>query len=125
MVSNVQTSNIDASGSQTVNLGFNYGGLEFEYIFFPDEILHFSAGILLAGGGTAYTINSVSRSRYATQDLLVWEPRFNIENSPLKWLHFDLNLSYRFVRNYNTYAGIRKEDLSGLSIGLIFKFGSY
>lgn len=113
---------------QNVILNMNYGGLELEYILFSHSLIHGSIGILLAGGGLYFGTSdkSVSNKSYPKFDLLVYEPSLNLEFNTLNWLHIDLNVSYRIITSYNYVSyGIGKDDLTGPSVGLMFKFGSY
>ncbi|MEJ2615024.1 MAG: hypothetical protein P8Z35_08700 [Ignavibacteriaceae bacterium] len=127
-INGIHTDFIDNPSGQKVILNMNYGGLEFEYILFPHSLIHGSAGILLAGGGLYFGVpdKSVPHNSYSKYDLLVYEPSVNIEFNTLSWLHIDLNLSYRIITSYDyTAYGISKDDLTGPSVGLIFKLGSY
>jgi hypothetical protein len=109
------------------SFGFNYGGLELEYIFFEEKPIHFSLSMLFAGGGLYFNPPNanLSHENYFSQDLLVWEPALNIEANSLKWLHFDLSFSYRLISSLKDVYGVTKTDLKGLSAGITFKFGSY
>lgn len=108
-------------------LGFNYGGLQLEYVFFPDDRFHFSIDMLLAGGGLYFSFadDKKPHDNYFSQDLLVWEPSLNLEANTTDWLHIDLNFSYRFISSFDESYGLTKDDLKGFSAGLTFKFGSY
>jgi hypothetical protein len=127
-ISGINTRFTDEPSRQKVMLNMNYGGLEFEYILFPHSPIHGSIEILLAGGGLYFGVsdNSVPHKSYSKLDLLVYEPSVNIEFNSLNWLHINLNISYRIITSYNHAAyGISKDDLTGPSVGLIFKLGSY
>ena len=127
-INGIHTDYIDTPSGQKVMLNMNYGGLEFEYILFPHSTIHGSIGILLAGGGLYFGVSdkSVPHNSYSKLDLLVYEPSVNIELNSLSWLHIDLNISYRIITSYNhAVYGIDKNDLTGSSVGLIFKFGGY
>ncbi len=128
LASGVKTNFIDVPSGQHVMMNLNYGGLEIEYILFPGSIIHGSLEILLAGGGLYFAVSdkSVPHNSYSKYDLLVYEPSFNIEFNASNWLHIDGNVSYRIITSYDFVAyGISKEDLTGISVGLIFKLGSY
>lgn len=127
LTSVVHTGYKDIPSGQNVMLGFNFGGLELEYIFFPDAAVHFSLDMLMAGGGTYYSVAdlNIPHGSYFSQDLLVWEPSINLEFNLLSWFHSDVSFSYRMITSYPANYGIRKEDLAGPSFGLEFKFGKY
>ncbi len=127
LVGNVRTNYKDNVNGLSPSLGFNYGGLELEYIFFADNPIHFSADMLLAGGGLYFNPpnSGGQHENYFTQDLLVWQPSFIIEANSVKWLHIDLNLSYRMISSFSGIYGVTKDDLKGFSAGLVFRFGAY
>lgn len=127
-INGINTNSIDQPSGQKVMLNMNYGGLELEYIFFPHSLIHGSIGILLAGGGLYFGVSdkSATHNSYSKFDLLVYEPSVSVEFNTLEWLHIDLNVSYRIITSYNYVSyGISKDDLTGPSVGLIFKLGSY
>ena len=127
LTNGIKTNTIDIPSGQNVLMNLNYGGLELEYIILPGSIIHGSIEILLAGGGVycAVSDKSLPHNNYSKDDLLIYEPSINLELNTLSWLHTDLNISYRIVTSYKTLYGISKEDLSGLTVGLVFKLGSY
>ncbi len=127
LASRVNTGYLDAKSGQNVMLGLNFGGLELEYIIFPESFVHGSVGMLLAGGGTYYSVENtnVPHGSYFSQDLLLWEPSINIEFNVLPWLHTDINISYRIITSYPENYNISRNDLAGTSVGLSFKFGKY
>ncbi len=127
-INRIRTDFIDGPSGQKIILNMNYGGLELEYILFPHSAIHGSVGILLAGGGLYFGVSdkSVPHNSYSKLDLLVYEPSVNIEFNSSSWLHIDLNVSYRIITSYNRVVyGLSKDDLTGPSVGLIFKLGSY
>lgn len=127
LVSEVQSGKYDSHSRQPLNLGFNYGGLEFEYIFLPDNTYHFSIDMLFAGGGLTYSVSkrNPANSDYLSQDLLVWEPSVNFEIKTINWMHIDLGLSYRMISSLDERYTIKKSDLQGVSFIMSIKFGAY
>jgi len=127
LVNKVKTNIVDPLSGQDVMLGFNCGGLEFEYIFFPDSKIHASFDMFLAGAGDTFSVpdKSVPHTSYYSQDLLLWEPQVNIEFEAADWLHIDAGVSYRIITGYDITNGISRDDLKGLSALVTFKFGRY
>ncbi len=127
MLGTVNTTYENQLNDNYPKLDMNYGGLELEYIFLPESLIHFSISMLLAGGGidlTLFNNNNQFESHYK-QDLLLWEPSLNIETQFIDWLHTDIVLSYRLISSFNPNYGITNKDLEGFSAGLVFKFGRY
>ncbi len=127
LVSRVESGMYDSHSGKPLKLGFNYGGLEFEYMFLPDNPLDFSVDMLFAGGGLKYSVSNgnPSTSDYLSQDLLVWEPSAYLGIRVIKWLHIDLGLSYRIISSFQEIYSIKKSDLQGLSFVMLIKFGNY
>jgi len=127
LVNKVKTNIVDPLSGQEVLLGFNCGGLEIEYIFFPDSKIHASFDMFLAGAGDTFSVRdkSVPHTSYYSQDLLLWEPQINLEFEAADWLHMDAGVSYRIVTGYDITNGISRDDLKGISALLTFKFGRY
>lgn len=71
LVNKVNTNITDPISGQNVILGFNCGGLEFEYIFLADEPVHGSIDMLFAGGGATYSVENknVPHTSYFSQNL--------------------------------------------------------
>ncbi len=132
LASNVKTNIIDPVSGQQVMLGFTCGGVELEYIFFPESRIHASVEMLFAGAGTTYGISnkSVQHTSYYSQNLLLWEPQINVEVNLIYWLHFDAGVSYRICTTPGTLSfydtgGISLKDLEGYSAIISFKLGSF
>ncbi len=132
LVSRIKTNITDPVSGQEVLLGFNCGGVELEYIFFPQSVVHASIGMLFAGAGTTYNVSNknIQHTSYFSQNLLLWEPQINIEFNIIYWLHIDTGVSYRICNSpgtvsFNNTGGVSLKDLGGLSALVSFKFGSF
>ena len=127
LVNNVKSGIIDPQNGQNVSMGFNYGGLELEYIFLSEASIHASLDMLFAGGGVTFVASNENTSNlnYFSQDLLVWEPEVNLEFKIVNWLHLAAGISYRIISSYSAYYGISKDDLTGINGVFTFKFGTY
>ncbi len=127
LVSQVKANSIDPVSGQEFMTAFNYGGLEFEYVFLSDLVVHATLDMLCAGGGLSMNVSdrNVPHTSYYGQDLLVWEPGINLETNIVDWLHIDAGISYRLISSFNSYNSVSKNDLQGLNGILTFKFGSY
>ncbi len=127
LVSRVESGMRNSFGGEPLNLGFNYGGLEFEYMFLPEKTFDFSVDMLFAGGGLTYSVSNgnPANSDYRSQDLLVWEPSAYLGIRLERWMHIDLGLSYRIISSLQEIYSIKKSDLQGLSFVMLIKFGAY
>lgn len=89
-----------------------YGGAFVEYIFSPQQLVHFSVSTIL-GGGSANT-----------DFVLVANPAANVILNITPTVHLGAELAYRFTKILPTNrpnAGI----YSGTSFGLFLQFGSF
>ena len=124
LTSDVKTSYHDAQNHQDVMMNFNYGGLEFEYLFLYDSKFNISLDMLLGGGGESFYIQNNSKN-YGTANLLKWEPQLSMEIELYTWLHADAGISYRMISsNYEIY-NVSRNDLQGINVLLNFKIGEY
>ena len=127
LVGGVNANFTDPVSNEEVQLNFNYGGLQLEYVFFPQSAVHVSADLLIAGAGTYYSVPDQSKQHtsYFTQSFTVYEPELNLESDLLTWLHLDLSGSYRIVKGFDEFQNITANDIEGFSGAITFKFGSY
>lgn len=127
LVNSINTNVTDPISGQNVILGFNCGGLEFEYIFFSSAPFHGSIDMFFAGGGVTYSVENknIPHTSYFSQNLLVWEPQINIEFKIVDWFHLAAGVSYRMITSYNGYFGFSSNDFKGVAGLLTFKFGKY
>ncbi|OGU57314.1 MAG: hypothetical protein A2X64_06280 [Ignavibacteria bacterium GWF2_33_9] len=120
--------------------GMGYGGLVLEYIFNPEDILHFTGSLFIGGGNLKYTRdlkdNSNNNMYYyevddyyyeydrKESDFFVLEPAVNAELNLTSMIKIDFGVSYRSISFVNLPATTNKQ-LSGFQGQLSFKFGSY
>jgi hypothetical protein len=119
---------IDPVSGEEVRMNFNYGGLQLEYIFLAQDVVHASIDVLISGAGTYYSVPDQSKphTSYFTQSFTIYEPEINLEFTLLNWLHLDASGSYRFVTGFdNNFENITANDIQGFSGILTFRFGSY
>jgi hypothetical protein len=123
VVTNVKPRIID-SVHQYMDMG--YGGLDLEYISTSDELLHWSAGLLIGGGGVGYrNENNDSFNMHHQMDtFFVLEPNVHVNLNVTHFFRIAAGVSYRYV-NGLTSALSTNADLSGPSAMLTFKFGKF
>ncbi len=110
------------------SLGFEYGGLELEYIMKPSRVAHITFYTLLGGGTASYQSERNSGSGVATQrlesEVFVLEPAVNLEVNVTRWFRTTLGVGYRYVDGSELpLAG--DSELSGGVGTLTFKFGAF
>ncbi len=110
------------------SLGFDYGGLEFEYIMRPSRVAHLSFYGLLGGGQVSYEATRSVGGGVATQrlasDVFVFEPAVNVEFNVTRWFRTDIGIGYRYVDG-SDLPGVNDSRLSGGTGTFTFKFGAF
>lgn len=113
-----------------INLG--YGGLELEYIFQSNQLLHFSVYALIGGGAVSFRgqeLNDVLRLSeydydYPDDAFFVFEPAVNAELNVTSFMRIAAGFSYRFISGVRM-DNLKNSDIAGPSGMLTFKFGSF
>jgi hypothetical protein len=97
---------------------FGYGGLELEYIYRSDELVHISIYTLVGGGGVVEVFNND-----LTDTVFVLEPAANVELNVAHFFRFLVGAGYRFVAGAD--FSFENEDLSAFVGTVTLKFGSF
>ncbi|HEX2866894.1 MAG TPA: hypothetical protein VHO03_07615 [Ignavibacteriales bacterium] len=110
-------------------LNFGYGGLVLEYYHDPMKLIHWSASLLVGGGGISYREGFFMDMEHSLQDItpdafFVLEPGISGELNVAKFFKIGLGASYRWVSGVNM-VGIKNSDLGNYSINLALKFGKF
>ncbi len=109
---------------------FGYGGGVLEFIFSPKSVVHSSISVLIGAGSVSYTMhdygdfgmwNGWTQQR---DEVFVLEPSLNVELNVTSFFRVNAGGSYRYVSGASLY-GLTNNDLSGASINLALKFGSF
>jgi hypothetical protein len=109
---------------------FGYGGGILEFIFSPKSVVHSTVTLLIGGGEVSMQdywddFNDFTHGYESQKDgLFVLEPSVNVEVNVTSFFRVNAGGSYRFVSGTNMF-GLTNEDLSGASINLALKFGSF
>lgn len=125
LVGGINTNFNDPNFSEGIQVNFNYGGLQLEYILLAKYNVHASFDILIAGAGLYYSYQNKPNSAFSSQSFTIYEPELNLEFNLLTWLHLDASCSYKLVTGLDNYGNITPNDVRGISGVLTFKFGSY
>lgn len=107
---------------------FGYGGLDLEYVFNSDRLIHLSIHALIGGGAVGYrrtsTDNWDTGAGHMSDGLFVVEPGMNLDLNVVRWFRLSAGASYRFVRGVSSGVSTNN-DLSGPSAQLSFRFGDF
>ncbi len=113
----------EVNAAESLDLGFGAGGIFVEYIFKPDSPVHFSIPLNMMAGGVS--VNDISsNTEIESSYVFIIEPGVNIEFHVANQFIPAINISYRQVIG-SSLVNVSDKDLSGLSIGMVFKFGDF
>ncbi len=101
------------------NLNMNYGGLEVEYIYRSESLLHFTVHTGLGFGNVEYSDTSFD-DRY-----FFIEPSLNAELNVFKWFRVNAGAGYLYVNGIENMPGLSDSDVRGIMGSIVFKFGLF
>ena len=104
-------------------LEMGYGGLELGYVHRPDELVHFSLGVLIGAGGVVWNPDGQSGSQ-VDDAFFVAEPELDVVLNVTRFFRVALGASYRLTQGVKLFD-LRDADLSGLAGLVALKFGSF
>jgi len=125
MLNNPDFTGSTQSESLDVPLQLSYatGGVFFEYFFNLESPVHVSIPLNIMGGGV--TINEENTdNEIESSGMFVIQPGVNLEFNVTKHFVPAVYVTYRQVLA-SKLENIDNKDLSGISIGLILKFGAF
>ena len=106
-----------------LQLSYATGGVFFEYIFNLESPVHISIPLNIMGGGV--TINEENtNNEIESSGMFVIQPGINLEFNVTKHFIPAFYVTYRQVLG-TSLENLNNKDLSGLSIGLLLKFGAF
>ena len=121
--------NLNGDEHSPLNLTYAAGGVFLEYIFNLESPVHISIPINLMAGGIAITDNTCISENKCDMEVessgsFIIEPGINLEFNLSKHFISAINISYRQVFG-SSLVNLKNEDLSGVSMGIILKFGDF
>lgn len=122
LINNIQANGKSPAGKD-YHIGLDYGGLMLEYIHNPDSLGHWFAGGLI-GGGSAWLKERGADRKTDEQVVIVFEPYIGWEINVVKYMRLAATLNYRLVNGYDNDF-LQSNDLTSVSVNLIFKFGKF
>ncbi|MGB5665899.1 MAG: hypothetical protein WBM53_03540 [Maribacter sp.] len=113
--------NLNGNEEASLNLSYWAGGLFGEYFFKLENPLHISIPINFMAGGIA--VND-GNCEIDSSGIFFIEPGINLEFCISKYFIPALNVSYRQVLG-SSLVNLSNQDVSGVNIGLLLKFGKF
>lgn len=132
-IDNYEHSDYNPNYDGEVNLRTGYGGMIFGYINNQENLLHFSAELLIGGGGATYSNDNIWSNHnnnnydfeiYENDIYFVLEPSLYLEMNVTNFMVMGVGGSYRFVNGLEM-TRTNDADLSGFSGNIVFKFGKF
>ncbi len=99
-----------------------YGGVMLGYVLGSRKIAHLCFHSLIGGG--AVSLEPDYLYDWYDDAFFVFEPGIDLEFNITRHFRMGIGGTYRFVEGIDTY-GLTDEDISGASVSLTFKFGSF
>jgi hypothetical protein len=111
------TNDIDTNDDGVRDLELGYGGLELEYVNSSDALIHFTAYLLIGGGG-------LSGTSVLEEAVFVLEPALNGELNVTDYFRFHAGAGFRWVSGVDS-PGVDGSDLSSFYAQVTLKFGTF
>lgn len=126
LVSNNNFLGNDLNGNEnaSLNLSYGVGGIFVEYISQLENPIHISIPVNFMGGGVSVEDATSVDSEIESSGIFVIEPGINLEFNVSNSFIPAINLSYRQVFG-SSLVNLSDQDISGVNIGLLFKFGDF
>lgn len=126
LVSTIEFSGDDLEGHNEAPLSLTSGagGVFVEYISNLESPIHFSIPVHLMGGGVSIEDATSDGVEIESSGIFVIEPGINLEFNLARNFIPGIHLSYRQVFG-SSLVNLSNQDLSGVNIGLVFKFGAF
>jgi hypothetical protein len=106
------------------SISLGYGGVRIGYIFFPQEMVHFSTGLLIGGGGVSVLArrNQSDNEAIHTGSVFVLEPEAALEINITRSIRGAIDVSYRYMSDPGI-AGLSSTKIGGPAAGATVAFG--
>lgn len=115
--------NLSGNTDAQLQMSYGAGGVFFEYVFNIENLIHFSIPInIMVGGINIY--DDKAEIEIESSAFFIIEPGINMNLNVSKHYTQSLYISYRQALG-SSLINLDDKNISGLNIGLIFKFGYY
>lgn len=114
---------LSESTEAPLQLEYASGGVFFEYFFNLERPVHFSIPVNIMGGGI--TVNEENtNNEIESSGMFVIQPGINMEFNMTKHFIPTVYVTYRQVLA-SSLVNFDNRDLSGISVGILLKFGTF
>jgi hypothetical protein len=98
-------------------------GLELNYHYRPDKLIHPFIGVRAGYGGVNIDLEDDSFDANSIDEVWVFSPQLGLELNVASFFHVAAYGSYRYVDGVNNYQNFSDDDLRGFTGGVSLKFG--
>ncbi|MFN1835803.1 hypothetical protein AB2B38_011105 [Balneola sp. MJW-20] len=113
--------NLNGNENAELNLGLGAGGVFIEYIHRRDNLIQFSVPLHIMAGGVSVKEND---EEIESSGIFILEPGINLEFNITDHFIPGIGVSYMQVFG-SSLENVDNRDISGITIGLVFKFGGF
>ena len=105
-------------------LEIGFGGMLFEWYFFPRKLFNLSFEFTVGAGGIAKYDDDHKKNAMVDEDFFFCEPGIGFYLNLTKFCRIGAGFSYRYVRGIDK-SGMSDSDLRGFSANIIVAFGKF
>ena len=124
----VLVNDVDIEDRQNLKLEFACWGALVEYVFFPDNLLHFCLSSMIGAGSARYAVKNWQEPHddvnYEEDAFFVVEPGVDAVLNIHKYFRIAAGASYRYTSGVG-YEDLTNSDLSGVTGQVLLKFGVF
>jgi hypothetical protein len=113
--------NLNGNENASLNLGFGAGGVFVQYIHRRDNLIQFSVPLHIMAGGLSVEEDD---EEVESTGIFILEPGITLEFNVTDHFIQGIDVSYRQVFG-SSLENVSNQDISGINIGLVFKFGKF
>jgi hypothetical protein len=105
-------------------VGLGFGGFLFEYYFMPKNLVTYSVGGLIGGGGLTFidNLDSENSNNTDTQSFFAMYPSANAYINVTRFFRIGAGVGYLFFGGIDSEY-VSDSDFNGVTLNLVFQFG--
>jgi len=121
LVSNIEANKLNPSSNGKLELGC--GGIKLGWIINSDNLTHLVIHSVIGWGTASYKPTNGDATNVS--NLMIIEPGVDYEINISPTFRLALRGTYRIISGLDSTPGLSNSDVSGLSLGMVFKFGGF